>query len=73
MWPWDGITGVGGCAGINDDRPISAPGGTLAPPAAPGFMLGPPATPTPNDTIDYLGRQDPTNGLGFGYDDVPYN
>jgi tyrosinase len=73
MWPWNGITGAGACAGSNDDRPISAPGGTLAPPAASGFILGPPAMPTPYDTIDYLGRQDPTTGIGFCYDDVPYN
>lgn len=73
MWPWDGITGAGPCAGPSDNRPASAPGGALDPPAAPGFKLGPPAMPTIDDVIDYLGRQDPIQALGFCYDDTPYN
>jgi len=74
MWPWNGLMGAGTCATSTlDDRPVSAPGGTLDPPAAAGFMLEPPAMPTPDDVIDYLGRTDPTEGLGFCYDDVPYN
>jgi hypothetical protein len=31
-----------------------------------------PAVPRPRDVIDYLGRFRPQDGLGFGYDDVPY-
>jgi tyrosinase len=74
MWPWNGLTGPGFCAVTTlDDRPATAPGGPLTPPAAPGFLLGPPAVPTPNDVIDYLGRTTPTTGLGFCYDIIPYN
>lgn len=76
MWPWNGLTGPGFCALTTlDDRPGSAPGGTLTPPASPGLtaVLGPPAIPTPKDVIDYLGRTTPTLGLGFCYDNVPYN
>jgi hypothetical protein len=28
--------------------------------------------PRPRDVIDYLGRFHPQDGLGFAYDDVPY-
>ena len=28
--------------------------------------------PRPLDMIDYLGRADPTKGIGACYDDVPY-
>ncbi len=31
-----------------------------------------PATARPRDMIDYLGKFDPKQGLGFSYDDVPY-
>ena len=73
MWPWNGAIGAGPCAWSLDDRPASAPGGTLDPPAASGFLLGPSATPTVREVIDYLGRGDPIEALGFVYDDVPYN
>jgi tyrosinase len=65
MWPWNGVTGTGS----PDDRPVTAPGGTLAasPTAnAPGPM------PEVGDMIDYQGRIDSGNRLGFDYDDVPF-
>lgn len=74
LWPWNGLTGPGSCTTSTlDDRPSAAPGGAMDPPAAAGFNLGPPAVPTIDDVVDYLGRQDPSKGIGVGYDDVPYN
>jgi Common central domain of tyrosinase len=71
MWPWNQQQGDPGTpADPGDDRPDSAPGGPF-PPATP-FILGPPSTPKPRDMIDYLGRQDPTKGLGVCYDDIPF-
>jgi tyrosinase len=61
MWPWSGET--------VPPRPATAPGGALAasPPAnAPG------PTPAVGDMIDYQGRIDPGNRLGFDYDDIPF-
>jgi len=59
MWPWNQI--------VTPPRPISAPGGTLAPsPLTPRPGL----SPMVRDMIDYQGitAGDP---LGFDYDDVP--
>jgi tyrosinase len=61
MWPWNQVTG--------GERPMTAPGGTLAtsPTAnAPGPM------PIVGDMIDYQGVINPGNRLGFDYDDVPF-
>ena len=61
MWPWNQVTG--------GDRPVTAPGGTLAasPTAnAPGPM------PTVGDMIDYQGVINSGNRLGFDYDDVRF-
>jgi tyrosinase len=86
MWPWDGTSG--GTAGTRDERPLNqatAPGQNipLSQPAVPmtQFPASPrrnwwPAAatvPKPRHTIDYLGRFRPQDGLGFCYDDVPYN
>jgi tyrosinase len=84
MWPWDGTTG--GAAG-RGQRPVNqAPGpGTNIPVSNPLVPMTPfpasahrnlwpsaAAVPRPRDMIDYAGRFDPTLGLGFSYDDVPY-
>lgn len=85
MWPWDGTSG--GPAG-REQRPLNqatAPGTNipLSMPAVPmtQFPASPrrnwwpaaAAVPKPRHTIDYLGKFNPLDGLGFCYDDVPYN
>jgi tyrosinase len=60
MWPWNQVTGTG----APNDRPPTAPGGTLA--ASPG-ATAPGPTPMVGDMIDYQGGIDPENRLGFGY------
>ena len=62
MWPWNGITG--------GSRPPTAPGGAMAgspTTAAPG------PEPRVRDGLDFQGRIDPLNRLGFDYDDVPFS
>ncbi|GJL54189.1 MAG: hypothetical protein NPIRA02_13210 [Nitrospirales bacterium] len=84
MWPWDGDTdGPGGRA----QRPINQGGpGANVPNSAPMVPrtafpqsrianLWPPV-PTKvkvRDMIDYLGKFRPQDGLGYAYDDVPFN
>lgn len=61
MWPWNQIT--------TQPRPSTAPGGAFPPSprvAAPG------PTPTIGAMIDYQGRHNRNNYLGFDYDDVPF-
>ncbi|MDX1502558.1 MAG: tyrosinase family protein [Thermoanaerobaculia bacterium] len=86
MWPWDGTTG--GTSMTVDWRPVNqapATGPTNVPnsrplipstgfPASPRAHLWPVAVTVPRnrDVIDYHGRFDPFDGLGFSYDDVPY-
>jgi hypothetical protein len=85
QWPWDGTSG--GTAGARDERPLNqaTAGGTNIPlsmpmvpmtafPASPVRNLWPAsnAVPRPRDVIDYLGKFRPQDGLGFAYDDVPY-
>lgn len=69
LWPWD-LTG-----GANADPLKTRPpqlGGQFA--ASPVRNLWPPAEAKPknNDMIDYEGRANPVLGLGFSYDDVPF-
>ena len=72
MWPWNGKHGDPGTPSDPlDDRPESAPGGAF-PPVSP-FSFGPPSIPKNRDLIDYLGRLDTGKGLGFCYDDIPFN
>ena len=61
MWPWNGITG--------SPRPPSAPGGTLA--TSP-IVGAPGSSPVVRDMLDYQGKINPANRLGFDYDDVPF-
>jgi tyrosinase len=86
MWPWDGSTGpVAG--NVRASRPVNqAPaGGANVPTSRPIIPQTPfaastirnlwPATATAvrvRDTIDYLGKFRPSDGLGYCYDDVPY-
>jgi len=86
MWPWDGTSG--GPAGraqrpLNQAPPMSgdpnipnsAPAVPMTPfPTSPRRNLWPasPVAVTPRNVIDYLGRFRPQDGLGFSYDDVPY-
>jgi tyrosinase len=66
MWPWNQITGTGGW----NDRPPTAPGGSLPPSRVVNF---PSPTPIVGDMIDYQGILQPANRLGFDYDDVPFD
>ena len=83
QWPWDGTTGGSGRAqrppnqasGPGTNVPLSTPLIPMTPfPASVHRNLWPaaPAIPRPRDLIDYEGRFNPTLGLGFSYDDVPY-
>jgi tyrosinase len=88
MWPWDGTSGgPAGRAQrpvnqapapppVDQNVPNSRPAVPMAQlPASPRRNLWPAAAavPRPRDTIDYLGKFRPQDGLGFCYDDVPYN
>jgi tyrosinase len=66
MWPWNQITGTG----MGDDRPPTAPGGNLPLSLVVNF---PSLTPAVGDMIDYQGALNPTDRLGFDYDDVPFD
>ena len=64
MWPWNGAVGNDG--GGLSDRPSSRAGGPF--PVAAGLAPGI-AAPRPVDALDYLGRLNPVNKMGFSYDD----
>lgn len=88
LWPWDGTTGgTAGTVEWRPPNQATAmePEPTVVPdsmpmipmtsfPASPHDNLWPPVAtvPTNADMIDYLGRFQPQDGLGFSYDDVPY-
>jgi len=69
-WPWNEETGNGRGLG---DRPFEAPGGMLE--SAYGYEDAPPLSPTIRDLIDYqsIRSKNVVNpGMGFAYDDTPY-
>ncbi len=63
MWPWNRVT-IG-------PRPPDAPGGRLASTNVPQVRQT--NSPTVGDMIDYQGKINPVNKLGFDYDDVPFD
>ena len=70
-WPWNEITGDGSIA--NDQRPTAAPGGMLE--AVYGYEDAPPLSPQILDLIDYQSIRSKNTinpGMGFAYDDVPF-
>lgn len=86
LWPWDGTTG--GTPGTVEWRPVNqaTSSGQNIPNSTPLIpMTAFPASPRPNlwpasstvienrHVIDYHGRFVLEDGLGFSYDDVPYN
>ena len=84
QWPWDGTSGGVGRAqrplnqagGPGQNVPNSMPLIPMSPfPASAVKNLWPAAdaTPRPRNFIDYLGKFLPQDGLGFCYDDVPFN
>jgi tyrosinase len=85
MWPWDGTSDgpagraqrpVNQATAPGTNIPVSMPAVPMTPfPASVQKNLWPaaPAIPHPSNMIDYLGRFRPADGLGFCYDDVPYN
>lgn len=85
MWPWDGTSG--GAPMSVELRPVNqaTSGGTNVPLSMPLIPstpfpesevenLWPPVDTVPlnRHMIDYHGKFDPVDGLGFSYDDVPY-
>jgi tyrosinase len=85
LWPWDGTTG--GTNMTPEWRPLNqaTSGGGNIPLSMPAVPMTPfPASARPNlwpnlatiptnaHMIDYSGRFQPQDGLGFSYDDVPY-
>jgi tyrosinase len=84
MWPWDGTSGGAGRAqrpvnqapGPGPNIPLSQPAVPMTQfPASPRRNWWPATTAVPKSRhmIDYLGKFQPQDGLGFCYDDVPYN
>ncbi len=85
MWPWDGTSGgpagraqrpVNQAPGPGMNIPLSQPVVPMTQfPASPRRNWWPAAAATPKSRhmIDYLGKFQPQDGLGFCYDDVPYN
>ena len=75
MWPWNQITGTftgSGTPPINQ-RPTTAPGGTF--PEAIFYNNSPPPNPQLFNVIDYRNNRSILSinaGLGFCYDDVPF-
>ena len=75
MWPWNGITGTYTGSGTiyPGERPINAPGGSF--PEALSFISAPLVFPQPYQMVDYKNNRISTitnSGLGFCYDDVPF-
>lgn len=85
LWPWDGTSGgavgraqrpVNQATGPGTNIPLSQPAVPMTQfPASPRRNWWPAAAATPKSRhmIDYLGKFLPQDGLGFCYDDVPYN
>jgi len=70
-WPWNEATGDG--SNDSDQRPNAAPGAMLE--ALYGFEASPPLSPTLRDLIDYqsIRSKNTVNpGMGFAYDDTPF-
>lgn len=62
MWPWNGD--------VSAPRPDTAPGGGLM--QSP-IVTAPGPAPTVQQMLDYQGRHDSADRLGFDYDDVPFD
>jgi tyrosinase len=62
LWPWNAVT--------TPPRPPTAP---RTPFTASGVVAAPGKKPTVGSMIDYQGRIEPDNRLGFDYDDVPFD
>ncbi|SHG55765.1 tyrosinase family protein [Pedobacter caeni] len=61
MWPWNNASG--------GSRPATAPGGTLAPSP---LVNAPGLRPKVSDMIDWQGRLNSGDQLGFDYDNIPF-
>ena len=75
LWPWNGLTGTYTGTGtiLPGNRPTTAPGGPF--PNALSFPLAPVSNPKPFDMINYknvTAINTINGGLGFCYDDVPF-
>ncbi|MBC7916144.1 MAG: tyrosinase family protein [Pyrinomonadaceae bacterium] len=75
MWPWNGITGTYTGTGtiLPGNRPTTAPGGPF--PNALSYPFAPVSNPKPFDMINYKNVttiNTINGGLGFCYDDVPF-
>lgn len=65
MWPWNGITNA-----TDPTRPATAPGGQLPASVVVGFW--PPTQPKAGNMVEYRGNASFPTGMGFAYDDVPF-
>lgn len=63
LWPWNGLVG--------DPRPRTAPGTYY--PSSPFLETPVGQYPLLRSSIDYQGQVDPSQDLGFSYDDVPFD
>ena len=69
MWPWDGSS-----SGVDRaERPVGAPATPFPASTIANLWPSAPTRVRVRDMIDYLGRFDPSLGLGYCYDDVEYS
>lgn len=65
MWPWNGVTSA-----TDPTRPATAPCGAL--PLSIVAVSAPARQPTSGEMVNYLGNATRPFGMGFAYDDVPF-
>ena len=64
MWPWNGVTSA-----TDPTRPATAPCGPLP---LSVVVISPGGQPRSADMVNYLGNATQPLGMGFAYDDVPF-
>ena len=64
MWPWNGVTSA-----TDPTRPATAPCGALP---LSVITFSPARQPTFGEMVNYLGNATRPLGMGFAYDDVPF-
>jgi tyrosinase len=65
MWPWNKVTSA-----TDPTRPATAPCGPI--PISFVVGLATPGQPTPGSMVPYLGTSSFPAGMGFAYDDIPF-
>lgn len=74
MWPWNGVTGTYNGTGtvLINNRPTTAPGGPIPDALS---LASPVSIPRPLNLVDYKNNRSVStvnSGMGFCYDDVPF-